>query len=196
MRRYLPLGLLIFITVILAFVLDNFLRDVVLQPLLYALWIGGLILASLHQSVFWGALLLLALVLFVRSLGRGPQVPVTVPEKRYPSQGQVRRWMLLLERAENQRFARWNLAQSLRKLTQDTLSPDDRQGKQRRRVPVEDRLTPEIANYFNAKLPPAQSLGLRQRLQSKTSQPSNPLDLDPEVVVDFLEQETGRLAGD
>ncbi|MBX3053473.1 MAG: hypothetical protein KF753_18500 [Caldilineaceae bacterium] len=194
MRRYLPLALVLLITAILVISLDNFLQEMVIQPILFTLWFAGLVLSSLHQSVFWGVLLFVALVLILRSLGRGERLPKTVPEKRYPSQGQVRRWMGLLERAENQRFARWNLAQSLRKLTQDILSPNERRDKQR--APIELTLPSDIADYFDAKLPPAQSLGLRQRLQTKPSQPSHPLDLDPEVVVDFLERETGRLSGD
>ncbi|MFZ1752095.1 MAG: hypothetical protein WBO46_00045 [Caldilineaceae bacterium] len=194
MRRYLPLALVLLITAILVISLDNFLQEMVIQPILFTLWFVGLVLSSLHQSVFWGVLLFVALVLILRSLGRSERLPKTVPEKRYPSQGQVRRWMGLLERAENQRFARWNLAQSLRKLTQDILSPDERRDKQR--APIELTLPSDIADYFDAKLPPAQSLGLRQRLQTKPSQPSHPLDLDPEVVVDFLERETGRLSGD
>ena len=201
MRRYLPLGIFLLITALLIVVLDNFLQEIIIHPLLYVVWFAGLVLSSLHQSVFWGALLLVALVLILRSLGGGPRVPNTVPEKRYPSQGQVRRWMGLLERAESQRFARWNLAQSLRKLAQETLKPDERLRQERRRVTFEHKLTPDIANYFNAKLPPAQSLTLRQRLQTKPTRsshlvPSHPLDLDPEVVVAFLEKETGRLAED
>ena len=168
----------------------------IIQPLLYALWFGGLVLSSLHQSVFWGLLLLVALVLILRSLGRGESAPATVPEKRYPSQGHVRRWMGLLERAENQRFARWNLAQSLRKLAQDTLNPDERQGRGKRFPNFEQSLTPDIADYFNAKLPPAQGFSLFQRLQAKPTHSSHPLDMDPEVVVAFLEKETGRLAGE
>lgn len=194
MQRYLPLAVVLLATAVLVLALDNFLQDVVIQPLLYTLWFAGLVLSSLHQSVFWGVLLLVALVLILRSLGGGERSVTAVPEKRYPSQGQVRRWMGLLERAENQRFARWNLAQTLRKLTQETLSPDERRAK--RRDPIEHKLPPDIAHYFDAKLPPAQSLSLRQRLQTKPSQPSHPLDLDPEVVVTFLEQETGRLAED
>lgn len=201
MRRYLPLGIVLLVTAILVLALDNFLQEMIIQPLLYGFWFVGLVLSSLHQSVFWSLLLLVALVLILRSLGRGASAPVTIPEKRYPSQGQVRRWMGLLERAENQRFARWNLAQSLRKLAQDTLSPDQRLHRDKHRVNFEQNLTPDIANYFNAKLPPAQSFSLRQRLQNKPTfsshpAPSNPLDLDPEVVVAFLEKETGRLAGD
>lgn len=206
MRRFLPLAVVLLLTAILIVSLDNFFQEVIIQPLLYVLWFGGLVLSTLHQSVFWGLLLLVALVLILRSLGRGPSVPVTVPEKRYPSQGQVRRWMGLLERAENQRFARWNLAQSLRKLAQETLNPDERQGRGKRPVNFEQSLTPDIADYFNAKLPPAQGLSLWQRLPIKPARssnpvpshpvPSHPLDLDPEVVVAFLEKETGRLAGD
>ncbi len=194
MQRYIPLGIVLLMTALLVLVLDNFLQNVVLQPLLYVLWFGGLVLSSLHQSVFWGVLLVVALVLILRSLGSGQRTLVTIPEKRYPSQGQVRRWMGLLERAENQRFARWNLAQALRKLAQETLGPDERGAK--RRAPIEDKLPPDVIKYFNAKLPPAQSLSLRQRLQTQPSQPSHPLDLDPEVVVNFLEKETGRLTGD
>jgi hypothetical protein len=201
MQRYLPLAVVLLVTAVLVVSLDNFLQEMIIQPLLYVLWFGGLVLSSLHQSVFWALLLLVALVLILRSLGRGQPPPVTVPEKRYPSQGQVRRWMGLLERAENQRFARWNLAQSLRKLAQETLNPEERQGRGKRPVNFEQSLTPDIANYFNAKLPPAQSIPLWQRLPIKPARssnpvPSHPLDLDPEVVVAFLEKETGRLAGE
>ena len=199
MRRYLPLAIVLFITIVLVLALDNFLQEMIVQPLLYVFWFGGLVLSSLHQSVFWGILLLVALVLILRSLGGGESPASSAPERHYPSQGQVRRWMVLLERAENQRFARWNLAQSLRKLAQETLSLDERQGQ--RRVPRDYKLPPDIADYFNAKLPPAQGLGLRQRFQIRAltlpvRQPSHPLDLDPEVVVAFLEKETGRLSGD
>ena len=201
MQRYLPLAVVLLVTAVLVVSLDNFLQEMIIQPLLYVLWFGGLVLSSLHQSVFWALLLLVALVLILRSLGRGQPPPVTVPEKRYTSQGQVRRWMGLLERAENQRFARWNLAQSLRKLAQETLNPEERQGRGKRPVNFEQSLTPDIANYFNAKLPPAQSIPLWQRLPIKPARssnpvPSHPLDLDPEVVVAFLEKETGRLAGE
>lgn len=201
MRRYLPLAIVLLVTAVLVVSLDNFLQEMIIQPLLYIFWFGGLVLSSLHQSVFWSLLLLVVLVLILRSLGRGPNVPVTVPEKRYPTQGQVRRWMGLLERAESQRFARWNLAQSLRKLAQETLNPDDRQGRGKRPIDFEQSLRPDIAEYFNAKLPPAQGLSLLQRLQIKPTGssnpvPSHPLDLDPEVVVAFLENEAGRLADD
>ena len=199
MRRYLPLAIVLFITAVLVLALDNFLQEMIIRPLLYVGWFGGLVLSSLHQSVFWGLLLFVALVLVLRSLGGAESAASSAPEKRYPSQGQVRRWMGLLERAESQRFARWNLAQALRKLAQETLSPDERQGQ--RRVPRDYKLPPDIADYFNAKLPPAQSFSLRQRLQIRALtlpvlQPSHPLDLDPEVVVAFLEKETGRLSGD
>lgn len=196
MRRYLPLAAVLTITALLVLLLDNFLREVIIQPLLYVLWFGGLVLSSLHQSVFWGVLLLVALVLILRSLGAGPRVLATVPEKRYPTQGPVRRWALLLERAEQQRFARWNLAQSLRKLSQELLSPDERGPGSRNKSAFEDRLPPEIEDYFNAKLPPAERVSLRQRLQSQQSSPSHPLDLAPTVVVDFLERESGRFVGE
>ncbi|MCL4831276.1 MAG: hypothetical protein KJZ86_02510 [Caldilineaceae bacterium] len=201
MRRYLPLAVVLLITAVLVVSLDNFLQEMIIQPLLYAVWFAGLVVSSLHQSIFWGVLLFVALVLILRSLGGGERIPATVPEKRYPSQGQVRRWMGLLERAESQRFARWNLAQSLRKLAQETINPEERQRREKRRVDFEERLTPDIANYFNAKLPPAQGISLRQRLQirpthSSNPVPSHPLDLDPEVVVAFLEREAGRVVED
>jgi len=196
MRRYLPLAVVLLVTAVLVLLLDNFLRAVIVQPLLYAAWFMGLVLSSLHQSVFWSVLLFMALVLMLRSLGGGKRKPRSRPGKRYPAQGQVRRWTLLLERAETQRFARWNLAQALRRLAQEVLQPDERRGSNQPRRPIEDRLTPDIETYFNAKLPPAQTLTLRQRLQTKSLQPSHPLDLDPEVVVDFLEQATGHLAGE
>lgn len=196
MRRYLPLAVVLIITALLVLLLDNFLREVIIQPLLYVLWFGGLVLSSLHQSVFWGVLLLVALVLILRSLGAGPRIPATVPEKRYPSQGPVRRWAALLERAEQQRFARWNLAQSLRKLSQELLSPDERGPGSRNKSAFEERLPPEIEEYFNAKLPPAERISLRQRLQAQQSSPSHPLDLAPTVVVDFLERESGRFVGE
>lgn len=201
MRRYLPLAVVLLITAVLVVSLDSFFQEMIIQPLLYVLWFGGLVLSTLHQSVFWSLLLLVALVLILRSLGRGASLPVTIPEKRYPSQGQVRRWMGLLERAENQRFARWNLAQSLRKLAQDTLNPDERQGRAKRPVDFEQSLAPDIADYFNAKLPPVQAIPLWQRWPIKPARssnpvPSHPLDLDPEVVVAFLEKETGQPAGE
>lgn len=196
MQRYLPLAVVLIITGVLIFALDEFLREVIIQPLLYVSWIGVLILGSLHQSVFWGVLLVAALVLILRSLGGGPRLPTTVPEKRYQAQGAVRRWIGLIERSRRQRFARWNLAQSMRKLAQELLVPAERLRRERRNVSFEGRLPPEIDAYFNAKLPPAEAVPFWQRVQAKPAQPAHPLDLDPAVVVTFLEQETERLAGE
>lgn len=196
MQRYLPLAVVLIITAVLIFALDNFLREVIIQPLLYVSWIGVLILGSLHQSVFWGALLFAAFILILRSLGGRPRLPTTIPEKRYLSQGPVRRWIGLIERARGQRFARWNLAQSMRKLAQELLLPAERLRRERRNVSFEAQLPPDIDAYFNAKLPPAEMIPFWQRIQTKPAQPSHPLDLDPAVVVDFLERETDRLAGE
>ncbi|RME53087.1 MAG: hypothetical protein D6790_18040 [Caldilineae bacterium] len=191
MRRLLPLAILLAATTVLVLAVDGFLRQVIVEPLLYVGWVIGVVITSLPQAVFWGLFLLLALVLALRSLSRGKPPPPLPRPAREEFHGPVVTWLHLLERGKSRRFGRWNLAQSLRRLTFTLLQPDDPYAIHPEQAgPVQPDLPPEIEAYFNARLPPVQSLGWRWLLQQAQRTPPGPLDLDPETVIAFLEEET------
>lgn len=196
-RRLLPLVVALAITTVLVLAVDGFLRQVIIEPLLYVGWVVGIIVTSLPQSIFWALFVLLALILALGSLSRGERPPPRPSRRREPAQGPVLTWLHLLERSESRRFGRWNLAQSLRRLAQSILEPDDPYAIH----PLDKGLTrleapPEIEAYFNARLPPVQPLSWRWLLHQTQRTPPGPLDLDPEAVVAYLEEETALPTGE
>ena len=192
MKRFVPLIVILVLALALAFLLDDFVRQVIVGPLLYALWIGGLILRSLPQFVFWGLFVLVALIIVVRSLDRDFSVQRRRRRGGRITRGYVASWQRQLRQADAQPYFRWRLARSLAKLSQEIMAPTDPVNPDERQSQAEmmAALPPEIAAYFQAEVPrePAVISRWYRRQPERTS---TALDLDPGMVVDYLEKEVG-----
>jgi hypothetical protein len=98
------LALIIAVTLLLVF--RNSVREVFVIPLLYLVWLGGLIFNSVHQGVFWALLLVLVAILFANSLQRKPGTTppigriVALPHKSR----RVAYWAGQIARNENKSF--------------------------------------------------------------------------------------------
>ncbi len=114
--RLLPLVVLTAVTVGCAVLIEGFVRQVLLQPLLYTAWVADLFVRSLPQGVFWGLLTLVALYLAVKSLSfRRPRAVSS--HIRPPVQlGPVAQWQTRLQRARKLDYASWTLMRELRRL--------------------------------------------------------------------------------
>lgn len=69
-KRLLVYGLIPVLTISLAVGLQDFIRDVIVIPLLFIIWFAKLLLKSISQSNLWAIFLLLPLVFFLKSLKR------------------------------------------------------------------------------------------------------------------------------
>ena len=101
----------------------GFLRDNIIQPLSYALWIVSLLLRGTPQVVFWGILLMIAVVMALRSLAvvsHRPPHPQPL-QINYPHRARLRYWVRQMLLTQDDRSI-LQLRDSLGRLALDILS--------------------------------------------------------------------------
>ncbi|MDF1515274.1 MAG: hypothetical protein P1S60_15805, partial [Anaerolineae bacterium] len=112
-KRYILLGMVLgltILTLLLVLFVDDFVRDVILVPFAYYLWLGGIIINALPQSCFIPVLIAISLVIILPSLRKVRKV-IWRPETRKENvPGEVSMWthrlQLLTEGSYSQnRFA-------------------------------------------------------------------------------------------
>ncbi|MCB0167373.1 MAG: hypothetical protein KDI79_24300 [Anaerolineae bacterium] len=166
-----------------------FVREVVVIPLLYLLWIGRFVLSAVPHSALWGCYVaVLLLLMSVSLLSRKPKKPRTRPPNA-AIEGRVAGLAHLVHQAEHDDYFKWRLAQQLQKLSVDTIAyhtgqsiPEIRRQLQQGRLD----LPAELQAYFEAGLKPLGSLAV-PRKRFLTNRPATALDLEPATVVRFLE---------
>ena len=196
-NRYTPLIIAVLFAIVLVFAVDDFISRVIVGPVLYIAWFISIFVASMPQQVFWGIFILIALIFAAKSITREKTSRQQTQNPIANQRGPVATWSSLLERAEKQSFSRWRLAQSLRRLALDTLVPNDTLNHQHIEGQAEnDKPTfpPEIEAYFEAPMPSAQRFS--RLWQRPVSRNSSALNLDPETVVQYLENELDPLSGE
>ncbi len=190
MKKYfLPLGLIALLAVLLSPFLQNFVRELLVIPLLYLFWIGRFLALAVPQSVLWAILVAtLALLMGVSLLGQRRPRP-RADFSPAASQGRIESWATLISKAQDDDYFKWRLAQQLQKLTLNTLA--HRQGQSLRQTRQQLRqgkldIPPELQPYFLASLQPLGNLRPTRGLFRANTGPL-PLDLDPRYIIYFLE---------
>lgn len=157
--------------------------------MLYGLWFGRLLLASLPQAVLWSCFLALALFLAGTSLFRPGRLRLRFRAEGTRQQGRLESWVRLLRQAAQEDYYKWRLAQRIRELALETLA----QGEQISPKQVRQRLLagqlalpPEIEAYLQASLKPLSQFAA-PRFFFRTRAPASPLQLEPERIIQFLE---------
>jgi hypothetical protein len=194
-RNYLALiTATLLLTVILALALPDLTREAIVVPIWYAIWIGQLLFHAIPQAILWALLFTIALVVAVRSLLKRPQFEEK-PEIEPIYTGQVHVLLRWIHQEERDYF-KHRLAQHLGRLTLETLAYRKRLTLMEIR-PLMGSMDapPEVRAYLQAGLTPMpprpggllsrllRSLGLRRA--------TSPLDLHPEIVVQFIERQLG-----
>jgi hypothetical protein len=199
MKRWLPVaGLATLLVGLLALVVTGAVRDLIVVPLLYIVWIARLLYESLPQALVWGGFVVLAFFLVGKHVVlRLPPAPDRDPPAASP--GRVTTWARLVGPAARDRYTRWRLAQRLSQLALETLAHQARGQPEQLRRRLEDGaldIPPELNAYLRAGQaqyaprssprrwwPPA----IPGRRLGAAPAPA-PLDLDPEELVQYLEQ--------
>ena len=189
-NRLLPFGLILLLAGLLTLVLQDFTRRVIATPLLYVFWIGRLLLESIPQIGFWWLFLFIALAVAGRSLLKHKPAPQPTRRAEKAGRGRIETWAKLIIESKQETYYKWQLAQHLQELTLAVLAHDERlTPKQIKQRLLDNQLDmpPEIQAYLQAGMTSfSHLLGPRPRFGSK-AQPS-PLDLDPEQIIQFLEE--------
>ena len=179
------------LTLVLVPVFSGVAREAVAVPLWYAIWLIRLILYSVHQSLTWAVLLTVVVYVAIRSLLRPPE-PLRPPDAVVRHRGQVRILNRWIQDRGRRLYVKWRLAQRLSKLALEVLAYTHHLTPGQVRATLQEiDASPEIRSYLKAGLTmilPPRPDGLDRllhRLRLQTS--DSPLDLDPELVVRFLE---------
>ena len=197
-KRFIPLVVFVVLSVVLYVVVDDFVQQMLVKPVLYVSWLVAFLLGSLPQLLFWIVFIIIAAILAGKSVSKeeGSRPPTGMPKAVH--RGPVATWFVLLERAETQVFTRWRLSQALRNLARDLSVPKDDGNQQSQkgyaRRPTLD-LPPEIEAYFNAPVPRYQRAPWLRFYRGGNKQ-ATALDLPPENIVKYLEEELDPLRGE
>ncbi len=191
-KRWQPLIAVLLLVGLLTLVMRGVIRENILGPFLYLAWIGQLIFESIPQIALWTIFLLIAVVIALKSTFK-----MRLPRRRttYPETGQAQRigdWAKLLRSANEDIYYQWQLAQNLQKLTMETLAHDEhvalKEVRQRLTAGQLD-ISSEIQAYLQAGITSfGHFLEPKSRFRLRKKQ-STPLDLDPEQVIQFLEEQ-------
>jgi len=179
---YIPLILSLLLALVLFFIVEDFVKMVVVRPLLYVIWFVSLIMQSIPQEAIWIGFILLMLLLTYASLTKEktPRLPIrTLPLTRKLSP--FERWARLFENAQNSSLSKWRLSQELKHLTRNVISPNLDPEDNSRDLSSLD-LPAEIRAFFEAQQPS------NKRLSAIHDESETALDLDPEVVIQYLEE--------
>lgn len=126
-RSIIVLGLMLLATVALAagvvLAREGYLYEKIVLPISYLMWIFGLLLRGTPQALFWGMLLVITLVLFLRSLSVAPpRQPVGMPlENTYSRRPRLRHWVRQILMSRNERYRRY-LYEGLGRLALEVLA--------------------------------------------------------------------------
>lgn len=202
-KRLLLVGLTLLLAIPLTILflrdLRGFVRDFIVAPLLYILWLARLFLQSVSQSLFWAIFLTFALVTIVRSLIGYKERMQTTHKTEKGHQGQIQELARKIELAEQSNYFQYQIARRLGELIVKMVS----HSKQRTPEQIEHALDeleapPEVEAYLQThalrtSVPPSKripSFARLVRLLRGNAQPAPP-DADLESVVQFLEDRLG-----
>jgi len=202
--RWPPIMLALLLVGVLALAVTGYMRDVIIIPLLYFFWGARLLYESIPQTALWGCFLAIALLIVLRGLLR-PSAAATLQSATPAPLERLAPWARLLHQAERDGLARWRLAQRLGILAQDVLAYREQDTPQHIRRRLDDGsqpVPPEVRAYLRAGMTAYQPLGRSRRGRSLLARlglrrepaPSDPLDLDPEQIVQLLEETLSRSA--
>ena len=182
-KSWLPFGLVFALSSLLALLFQGFLRQVIVVPLLYAYWFVRLCLESLPQSLLWALFIGVAVVIAGKSLS--VKKAKSRQERRgftIEHQGKIEAWMERVRLARRGNYFKVRLARRLAEFSLETLAYRERLAPQEIQAQLESgtlEAPQEIQAYLKA--------GLSMFTQRLRAPQASPLQLNPERVVQFLE---------
>ncbi|MFO7916952.1 MAG: hypothetical protein R6V13_02595 [Anaerolineae bacterium] len=201
-KRLLLVAFTLLLTIPLAILLSQnlrgFVRDLVVMPLLYILWIGRLLLQSIPQSFLWIIFLIFAILTTMRSLIGHQGRAQTRHDLEKGRQGRVKELARRIELAEQSDYFHYQIARRLDTLVVETVSNSKRRTPEQVEQALDELDAPlEVKAYLQTQphhtLAPSSNrtspfARLVQFVQANVK-PSSKTDL--ERVVQFLEDRLG-----
>lgn len=180
-RRWLLFGALLAGSLLLAFLVRDVARDLIITPLAYLAWRVRLLYWIVPGLAKWAAVILVVSIGVIWQLLPEFRPKSSRRARRAPTPGQVESLALWLSKAGDSNYFKWQVANRLGRIARrlDELS-GRRSEKRRAAEPVRAYLSAGVDHSF------ADFPGPRHRFERR---PATPLDLQPGVVVDYLESQ-------
>lgn len=188
-KQILRFGFLLIMAILLAPFFADFVREVVVIPLLYLVWILRFLFDTISQNSLWLFLLGVITLVMISSLIDKSRFKPRQPPPPSPQPGRVESWETLLRQSQQDDYFKWRLAQQLQRLTLAIMAHQSGDTLQQTRLDLRQgrlKMPPRVLAYFQASLQPLGYLPQRHTLFS-TPPPPSPLHLDPNLVIQFLE---------
>jgi hypothetical protein len=189
-KHWRTIVVILLIAAVLTFFLRGLMRENIVGPLVYLVWLGQLIFRSIPQVGIWAFFIFIALIIAFRSLikKQPPQPKVPIPQA-----GRTKRigsWAKSIRQADEDFYYQWQLAQNLQKLTVQALANEERVERSEIRRRLEqgsiDDMSPEILAYLQAGMTSFAHLADNKPRFGQGKQKS-PLEIDPAQVIQYLE---------
>lgn len=190
-KRWLTLGGVVVIALILAFPLQDVIQKVLIVPLAYLWWALGVLYRSFPQVVVWILLVILITFLLLGSLA-GKRKRISREEKKArPAIGQIELLAANLNKMRKGTYYKWQVANQLGRLARDFLIQRGDRARTR-------DISPLSGNdwYPPAHIDAYLDTGLRGSFADYPNQPwpfrrpePTPLDIDVNDAVEFLESQ-------
>jgi hypothetical protein len=120
---------LLVLVIVLTIFLTDFVREAIVVPISYILWLGNLVLKSISQILLWAWLPVIAFFIALRSLSTAkkdkPIRIVSEAETRYPRRQRVDFWVIQIHQSHGY-FGRTRFAEHLGRLILDILAYQER----------------------------------------------------------------------
>ena len=192
LKRLLPLLALLAIALLLAFPLQEILRDKIIDPLLYLFWGVGILYKSVPQFWLWvillGIVFFILLMPFLEDLPKWKRKGRTLP----PEPGPIEKLAETLSASDKGIYFKWIVANRLGKIVSNWLLYRNRveygwQAKNLARFGWD--APPDIYNYLDVGLNGSFTDYPRPRIPFIQKRAKTPLDIDPNIVLNYLEKE-------
>ncbi len=190
-RIFLP-ALFIIAALLLAFPLQQAVQGIIIQPMMYLIWGAGIIYHSIPQ--FWIWVVMLALIFFIllspflddlpRIRRRGKKEP--------PKVGPIENLAESISLSNKGIYFKWLVANRLGKITRDWIAYRERLEKRWQAndlARLAGQAPADVYNYLDAGLNGSFADYPRPRLPFIQKRKATPLDIDPNRVLDTLENE-------
>lgn len=194
MRRifFLAIAAGLILGLIAVFLWNELIQELILVPMTYVVWLGGLLYRSFDQKIWWSTLLILVLILALTSLRLKPRVQWQKPRFKKEIPHRVELWRKRLEEADRGTYMKWRLAQHLSRLFVEAISY--RSGLTPKQIEQHiQKRTIDLPEEMSAYLQAARGFGAASSMSHRwnSARIPHPLEISPELILEFLEDYLG-----
>jgi hypothetical protein len=179
------------VVALLAFLIQDYVRELLIYPLVYLYWSLRLVYEGVPGVIWWGLAIALLLLLALKSLSR--REPRLQPAEEFAghSLSRPQSWMQRIKKTRHGDYFKWQLAREIGQLALASIANHERLTLEQAREKLSTGqldLPAPIHAYLSAGAL-SKSYGHYTQTESQLRLPgtTSPIDLDPQEIVSYLE---------